>query len=117
MAYQKKVDLIDGIEPFPDGTISLALGGSICSAFLQDKPFYTGQNVAVMTPSRPLSNFNKLFLCTMIYNERIKYSAFCRELNVHLKTFSMLLPVAKDGFPDWQFMENYIKALPYSDKI
>ena len=24
------------------------------------------------------------------------------------------LPVDKDGKPDWQFMEDYIKSLPYS---
>jgi hypothetical protein len=27
------------------------------------------------------------------------------------------LPADESGDPDWQFMENYIKALPYSDKI
>jgi hypothetical protein len=113
----KKVDLISNVVPFSKGNISLALGGSICSAFLQVKPFYTGQNVAVLTARYPLSVFQKLFLCTMIYNEKIKYSSFGRELNVHLKTFSMPLPVDDMGNPDWQYMENYIKALPYSDKI
>ena len=113
----KKVDLIDAIGPFPEGTITLALGGSICSAFLQNKPFYTGQNVAVLTSKQPLSKFQKLFLCTMIYNEKFKYIAFGRELNVHLKSFSMPLSATVDDEPDWQFMENYMKSLPYSDKI
>jgi hypothetical protein len=113
----KKVDLIAAVNPFPEGTITLALGGSICSAFLQNKPFYTGQNVAVLTSKQPLSKFQKLFLCTMIYNEKFKYSAFGRELNVHLKSFSMPLPADKNGGPDWQYMENYMKSLPYSDKI
>ena len=27
------------------------------------------------------------------------------------------LPATKDGDPDWVFMENYIKSLPYSDNI
>ena len=27
------------------------------------------------------------------------------------------LPVDADGNPDWQFMENYIKTLPYGDRI
>ena len=27
------------------------------------------------------------------------------------------LPITTDGDPDWQFMENYIKALPYGDRL
>lgn len=27
------------------------------------------------------------------------------------------LPVTSTGAPDWQFMEDYIKALPYRDRI
>ena len=27
------------------------------------------------------------------------------------------LPVDKQGNPDWNFMENYIKSLPYGDRI
>ena len=56
-------------------------------------------------------------------------------MNTHYKTdFSIKLPIQRDdkgnpiidsdktysekGFiPDWQFMENYIKSLPYSDRI
>lgn len=42
------VDEIDGEIPFPAGAMSLALGGSyLGSCFIQKKPFYTAQNVAV----------------------------------------------------------------------
>ena len=27
------------------------------------------------------------------------------------------LPVKSDGTPDWEFIENYIKSLPYSANI
>ena len=27
------------------------------------------------------------------------------------------LPVISDGTPDWEFIENYIKSLPYSANI
>jgi hypothetical protein len=27
------------------------------------------------------------------------------------------LPIKSDGSPDWKFMENYIKSLPYSANI
>lgn len=131
------VDEIDGEEPFPAGAMSLALGGSFLgSCFIQRKPFYTAQNVAVLQEKVPLSNHTKLFIATLIRNEcKIKYQAFGRELNSHFrKDFTIKLPVKKDasgnaiidethefsddGFvPDWEWMDNYMKSLPYSDRI
>jgi hypothetical protein len=34
-----------------------------------------------------------------------------------MKETLIALPTIDDNIPDWQFMENYIKSLPYSDKI
>lgn len=130
------VDEIDGEEPFPAGAMSLALGGSFLgSCFIQKKPFYTAQNVAVLQEKVPLSDHTKLFIATLIRNEcKIKYQAFGRELNAHFrKDFTIKLPVKRsadsiaidethqfsdDGYiPDWEWMENYMKSLPYSDRI
>ena len=124
------VDLIDGVSPYPAGTLSVALGGSIGSCFLQAKPFYTGQNVCVLSFDKTVSNYAKLFIANIFMNEcRYKFVAFGRELNKHMKTdFSLFLPIkldndglplidetkkySKEGFiPDWQFMEDYIKSL------
>ena len=50
------VDEIEGEEPFPAGTMSLALGGSFLgSCFIQKEPFYTAQNVGVLQEREPLS--------------------------------------------------------------
>lgn len=130
------VDEIDGEEPFPAGAMSLALGGSFLgSCFIQNKPFYTAQNVAVLQEKVPMSDYAKLFLATLIRNEcKIKYQAFGRELNAHFrKDFILKLPIQKRGkqpvidetkefsdegyIPDWNWMENYIKSLPYSDRV
>lgn len=130
------VDEIDGETVFSAGDLSLALGGSFLGAcFIQKKPFYTAQNVAVLQEKVPLSDYTKLFIATLIRNEcKIKYQAFGRELNAHIKKdFILKLPVlynnkeivrdntytfSDEGYiPDWQWMENYIKSLPYSDRI
>ena len=124
------VDLIDGVLPYPAGTLSVALGGSIGSCFLQAKAFYTGQNVCVLSFEKTVSNYAKLFIANIFMNEcKYKFVAFGRELNKHMKTdFSLFLPIkldsddtplidetkkySKEGFiPDWQFMEDYIKSL------
>lgn len=129
------IDDIDGETPFPAGAITLSLGGSLGSCFIQISPFYTAQNVAVLQEKITLSTFAKLFIVSIIQNEcRIKYQAFGRELNAHYKKdFLIKLPVkhngnnieidvthefSDDGFtPDWEYMENYIKSLPYGDRI
>ena len=130
------VDEIEGEELFPAGAMSLALGGSFLgSCFIQKKPFYTAQNVAVLQEKVPLSDHTKLFIATIIRNEcKIKYQAFGRELNAHFrKDFTIKLPVkhnadvimlddthefSDDGYiPDWEWMDHYMKLLPYSDRI
>lgn len=107
------------VEPYKAGCITIALGGSLGSTYLQDEPFYTSQNVSVMEFGDEVSYYAKLFLCTLIHNESLyKYFPFGRELNTHIKTdFGFTLPVDTNGNPDWQFMEDYIKALPYGDRI
>ncbi len=130
------VDEIEGEEPFPAGAMSLALGGSFLgSCFIQKKPFYTAQNVAVLQEKVPLSDHTKLFIATLIRNEcKIKYQAFGRELNAHFrKDFTIKLPVKRnadgivfdethefsdDGYiPDWEWMDSYMRSLPYSDRL
>lgn len=130
------IDEIIGEKVFPAGSMSLALGGSyLGSCFIQKKPFYTAQNVAVLQEKELLSIHTKLFIATLIRNEcKIKYLAFGRELNSHIrKDFTIKLPIKKNGkdfvidenreyseegfIPDWILMENMIKSLPYGDRF
>lgn len=130
------VDRIEEEEPIPAGSMTLALGGEyLGSTFLQIKPFYTAQNVAILKEKSELSPFVKLFISAIIRNEcKIKYQAFGRELNSHYKKdFTLKLPVQKNNkgyvidaskeysdegyIPDWKWMEEYMKSLAYSDRI
>lgn len=131
------VDEIEGQNPFNQGDMTLALGGSyLGSCFIQQKPFYTAQNVAVLKEKTPLSIYSKLFVATLIRNEcKIKYQAFGRELNSHIKKdFTVKLPIcrnkeneiilddkhifSKKGYtPDWEWINNYMKKLKYSDRL
>lgn len=131
------VDEIDGQTPFSSGNLTIALGGSFLgSCFVQDKPFYTAQNVGVLKPKVNIDTYAKLFISAIIRNEaRTKYQAFGRELNSHFRTdFNLRLPIKRDqnsvpivdekcrfspnGFiPDWKFMSDYIKSLPNGDLI
>lgn len=107
------------VEPYPAGSITVALGGSLGSTYLQKESFYTSQNVSVLQFPDYVSEHAKLFICTLIHNESLyKYFPFGRELNTHIRNdFGFTIPVTSEGKPDWQFMEDYIKSLPYGDRL
>ena len=108
------VDKIDGIEPYPAGTLTVSLGGEyLGSCFVQPKDYYTSQNVIVLIPRWNMPYEVKQFIATMIFKEsRTYYKAFIDELNRHIKTdFSFYLPVDDNGTPNWSFMEKYMKDI------
>lgn len=125
-----KVDIVPGVMPYPAGSITVALGGSIGTACVQHEAFYTSQNVSVLELEKKVSRQAKLFLARLImYECKYKYVPFGRELNVHIRNdFSLWLPAVRDNnnepvideekkysdegyIPDWQFMEDYINSL------
>ncbi len=107
-----RVDKIEGIKPYPEGYMTLSLGGEyLGSCFIQPKPFYTSQNVIVLIPNEHMTDNIKRFIATMIFRtSRSKYRAFIDELNRHIKTdFEIYLPIDANGEPDWQYMEDYME--------
>jgi hypothetical protein len=93
------VDEIDGVSPLAPGLITVTLGGTyVLSSFLQDRPFYTAQNVAVLTLRNKLSKAQKLYYCMCISANRFRYSAFGREAN---RTLRAILVPSVDAIPSW----------------
>ena len=82
-------------EPFPAGYITVALGGSVLSSFVQIKPFYTAFHIMVLEPKRNMSFNEKLFYCMCIQNNAYRYS-YGRQANKTLK--NIVLP---DTLPEW----------------
>lgn len=114
------VDKIEGLEPYKAGYLTLSLGGAyLGSCFVQDKEFYTSQNVVVLIPKFDMNIYVKQFICSVIFKEgNTHYRAFIDELNKHIKRdFEFPLPVDNQGNADFEYMENYIKNLPYGNSI
>ena len=111
------VDYIDGKKPYKEGCVTIALGGSIGSTFYQSKPFYTGQNVAVLEFEDNVSIYSKLYICQLIkFEVKNRFRAFGRELNKHIKVdFTIDLPINNEGRIDYEYMENFIKTLHYKE--
>lgn len=104
-------------EPFSAGLLTVALGGTIGACFVQNKPFYTSQNVDVLIPlkcyvSKMTWNVKQFIASCIFYESQNNYLTFVRELNKHIKRdFAIKLPVTSSGQPDWQYMDEYIAKL------
>lgn len=85
-----RVALIDGVDPYPAGLVTVALGGaSRLASFVQTAPFYTAQNVAVLTPRTTMTTNELLYWCMAIRANRYRYEGFGREANRTLGTLEL----------------------------
>lgn len=92
------VAAIPDLEPAPAGALTIALGGSVLSTFLQVEAFYTGQNVAIAIPKIELSSNQCLYYATAIQANRFRYSTCGREAN---RTFRSLPIPHPSEIPAW----------------
>ena len=67
--------------------------------------------------SAKLNKYNGLFIVTMLDKERYRYSFGRGWTGNRFKKSQIYLPVDIDGFPDWKYMENTIKKLPYGEYL
>jgi len=68
-------------------------------------------------PKFEMNSYTALFLQTIINLEQFRYS-YGRKFNqTRIKSTKIKLPVNAQNQPDWQFMEDYIKSLPYSASL
>lgn len=110
-----RVKPVDGKTPQPAGTITCAGGGSVLSTFLQTQPFYSGRDLYLLIPKIPMSDCAKLFCITVIKANKYRYSY--GQANITLPHLELMLPADNLGKPDFQFMEDYIRSLPYGDRV
>ena len=92
------VEKVENIEPYESGLITVALGGSALSSFVQPWPFYTAQNIDVLHPCCDMSLDVKLYYCLCIEANRFRYSTYGREANRTLHTIEV---PALDQIPSW----------------
>lgn len=105
------------LEPDFDGNC-IVTGKVGSTAFYAPERFCATSDVNVFKPKFDMSPFVGLFIATVInFSENYKW-AYGRQCRVgNSKKIVVKLPADNHGEPDWQFMENYIKSLPYGDRI
>ena len=112
---------------------ALTIGGEGRFCFYQSNEFVCGTNMSVLRNSY-LNKYVGIFLSTVMNLEVFRYSYGRARSKEQLNKERIKLPVQhnEDGtiyidenhtfsekgyVPDWQFMEDYIKVLPYGDRL
>ena len=108
-----RVVRIKNKEPFDEGLISVALGGSVLSSFVQQRKFYTGEHMKVLKPKKTLTLQEKLYYCMCIKQNEMNYTAFGREADRSIKQLEI-----PNSVPSWvnDFKVEEISTLPKLSK-
>ena len=95
-----KIIVEPNMKVFEKGDITVTLGGSyLLSCFVQDEPFVTAQNVAVLrAKNESMTDLEKWFYCYALEANRFKFSAFGREVNKYLQDIEI-----PEKIPSWVF--------------
>jgi len=94
-------------------TIDSAVAG-YCS--YQAINFSASDHVEKLIPKFKMNKYIALFLTTILNRERYRYNYGRKSAQMRLKVSAIKLP-SKNNNPDFEFMESYIKSLPYSISI
>ena len=114
-----QVGYVNGPADYNGNVITVANSGqgSVGFTFYQETPFCALATVNILIPKFKLNKFIAMFLVPLIKSGRPKYS-FGRRMNLdRFRGSTIRLPVDGDGEPDWEFMEQYIKAFDLSNKL
>jgi hypothetical protein len=95
-------------------TITANRWGSVGFFFYQPINYLaTPVDVRILIPKFKLNSYIWMFLTTIFQKEKFRFNYSRKMWTDRLKELKIKLPF-KNWKPDWQFMEEFIKSLPYS---
>lgn len=107
--------------PIHEGnTISLSYNGSVGEAFYQPVPYWATDDVNALYLRSEYGTLNAatgLFVCAVLRHDKYRFSYGRKWTLENMNDTMIKLPATPDGKPDWQWMEGYIKSLPYGDRL
>lgn len=103
---------------FRGNCISVSNNGSVGNAFYQSKDFTCSHDINVLyLKNGEWNKYTAMFVCSVIKLEKYRWNYGRKWRPMRMPDSDINLPVNKEGNPDWEFMENYIKSLPFSSSI
>jgi hypothetical protein len=103
---------------FSPNCITVSNNGSVGYAFFQPEEFVCSHDVnPLYLTAREMTKNIGMFLCTIIGMDRYRWNYGRKWRPARMPNSIIKLPTKSNGEPDWDFMENYVKTLPYSRSI
>ncbi|MDQ2947870.1 MAG: restriction endonuclease subunit S [Acidobacteriota bacterium] len=103
---------------FAPGCITVSNNGSVGYAFYQPVEFTCSHDVnPLYLLAREMTPEIGMFLCTIIGMDRYRWGYGRKWRPMRMPNSIIKLPVVDDGEPGWEYMERYMRALPYSKTI
>ncbi|MEB2807157.1 N-6 DNA methylase [Campylobacter upsaliensis] len=94
----------------------ISIGAEGIYAFYQKENFATGNKIYTLRNEK-LNQYVALFICAVLNHEVYRYSYGRARILSKLQNEYIKLPINHKGELDFEFMENYIKSLPYGDRV
>lgn len=117
--YITRTDRDNGIDDFignqPSNNVDegnvITIGLDTQTVFYQPSKFYTGQNVQVLKNDN-LNKYVALFIIPLIKVQMVKFNWGGNGATLgRLKKVTVKLPITDDEYPDYVFMEEYMKQM------
>ena len=98
--------------------ITINYNGSVGEAFYQSEPFWASDDVNILYAKNwAMNKYNAMFIITVIKANKYRFSYGRKWTLEKMKDSIIKLPTVQPNVPDYDYMERYIKSLPYSDRI
>lgn len=106
---------------FDPNCITVSNNGSVGYAFYQSTVFTCTHDVNPLYIKEKwkieMNIYIAMFLCTLIEKEQFRWDYGRKWRPQRMPCSRIKLPIDKNGNPDWQFMEDYIKSLKFSNNL
>ena len=95
----------------PENTITVCYNGSVGETFYQDQPYIASDDVNVLYPKFTMNRQIALFIVPLIKGVSSRYDYIDKWKKEAMEADKIYLPVDKNGDPDWDYMEEYMKMV------
>ncbi len=101
------------------GTLTLNWNGigGVGVAFYQPTDYWCSGDVSALHPKFNMTAASAMFLIAVIRRERYRFTFGRKLTRDRMVGLAIRLPTLANGTPDWDFMERYIKTLPFSSQL
>ena len=108
-------DYVNAI-PIEGNCITVSTNGDCFDCFYHHNKIAVSVDTEILYNTH-LNSHSAIFIASILKQEKIKYGYGRKPKNDKVYDTIIRLPQTPSGDPDWQFMEDYIKSLPYGDKL